>query len=385
MTMNGVPYWRLAGFYFFYFAVVGIISPYWGLYLDQLGFSPGEIGVLVALPMLTRILAPNIWGWLTDRTGRYLFIIRLGALGAVLAFIGVLVRTDYWGLLLFTALFTFFWNAVLPQFEVVTLDALGDNTHNYSRIRLWGSIGFIMTVVGLGFAFDTFSVAVLPWVLWCFLIFIAVATFSVPTVPHRRHTLTEHSLGDTLRQRKVLYFLVAALLLHLSHGVYYGFFSLFMAKHGFSGAAIGGMWAIGVVAEIVIFLKAPAILSRFTLRQCYLLSIFAAIVRWWLIGQFPTHVSLILFAQILHALTFGLAHAVAIEFVRTAFGQASQGKGQALYSAFCFGGGGALGAYLSGQIWSFSPAACFMFAASAAALSWIVAYWGMKTRPILSE
>lgn len=375
--MSGVPYWRLSGFYLFYFAVVGIVSPFWGLYLDHLGFKPEQIGALVAMPMVTRIVAPNVWGWLSDRTGRYLWVIRAGAVGAVLGFVGILFRTDYGSLLFFTALFTFFWNAILPQFEVVTLDALGSRAHEYSRVRLWGSLGFIISVVGLGAFFDAWSITWLPWILWVCLVGIAAATFSIPSSVQVEQPLFKISMWPIVRQPQTLSFLIAALLMHLSHGVYYGFFSLYLAQHGYSSTAIGLLWALGVVAEIVIFLNMPRLLSRFSLRHCYLACLLAAGLRWAVIGAFPEQLGWLLGAQLLHAMTFGVAHAVAIEWVRMRFGLVNRGKGQALYSAFCFGGGGAVGAYISGWVWSFSPAACFGFAAVAALLGWLVAYWGM--------
>lgn len=81
-----LPYWRLSGFYFFYFALLGSTAPFLGLYFDHLGFSPERIGELIAIPMLMRCLAPNLWGWLGDATGRRLEIVRLGALCTLLSF-----------------------------------------------------------------------------------------------------------------------------------------------------------------------------------------------------------------------------------------------------------------------------------------------------------
>jgi PPP family 3-phenylpropionic acid transporter len=81
-----IPYWRLSGFYLFYFAVLGALLPYWSLYLQSLGFSSHKIGELMALLMATRILAPNIWGYIADYSGRRMTIIRLASLLAALAF-----------------------------------------------------------------------------------------------------------------------------------------------------------------------------------------------------------------------------------------------------------------------------------------------------------
>lgn len=376
--LDGVPYWRLSSLYFFYYAAVGVISPYWGVYLDYLGFSGADIGLIVATPMLTRMLAPNLWGWLADRSGRYLWVIRVGAVLACTTYIGVLFHTDFWGLLLYTAAFTFFWNAVLPQFEVVTLDALAGQTHRYSRIRLWGSIGFIVAVVGLGILFDALSVAILPGTLLVILAAIAGASFTLPASRPVSKAKAFDGLWVTLRSPRVRNFLAAAFLLHVSHGAFYGFFTLFLLKHGYSSSVIGIIWAVGVLAEIALFLRAPQLLRRFSLWHCYLFSVLAAVVRWLMVGLWVDFVLIIVIAQLLHAFTFGLAHSVAIETLRQTFDAASRGKGQALYSSICFGGGSALGAYTCGYLWMWQPSACFMFSACVAVLAALVTFSGMR-------
>jgi len=143
-------YWRLSGFYFLYFGLLGTLVPYWSLYLKDLGFSPFAIGVLMAVPQITKIGAPNLWGWLADRTGARLRIIRLGNLAAALAFLPVFWVDQVWSMAILLATFSFFWNAVLAQFEVITLRTLGDQAHRYSHVRLWGSLGFIGAVLLVG-------------------------------------------------------------------------------------------------------------------------------------------------------------------------------------------------------------------------------------------
>ncbi len=375
--MGGVPYWRLSSLYFFYFAVVGIMSPYWGVYLDFRGLTPQQIGLVTAIPMLTRIVAPNIWGWMADASGQYLRVIQLGAVGAVVGFMGLLFYHGYWALLLFATAFTFCWNAILPQFEVITLDALKGRTHFYSRVRLWGSVGFIATAVGLGLLFDRFSVALLPALLWAFLILIALSTLWLPKTRQQPATRVRVPLKQTLRSKAVLLFLLAAFMLHVSHGAYYSFFSIYLLAAGYSSTAVGLLWALGVVAEILVFLKVHRLLHRFGLWWCYLLSLLAAGLRWVLIGYYADNLGVLLFAQCLHALTFAVAHSVAIEMVRRSFPESSRGSGQALYSAFCYGGGGALGAVLTGQIWSYSPTGAFVFASVVAGLGALIVLWAI--------
>ena len=147
MPLKHTPYWRLSGFYFFYFASLGILVPYWGLYLQWLDFSAREIGELTAILLATRIVAPNIWGWIADHHGQRMRIVRFASFAGALAFAGILLDNSYLWIAIVMLVFSFFWNASLPQFEVTTLQHLGEQSHYYSKIRLWGSIGFIITIV----------------------------------------------------------------------------------------------------------------------------------------------------------------------------------------------------------------------------------------------
>ena len=160
--MATLPYWRLSGFYLFYFALLGATAPFLALYFHHLGFSSARIGELVAIPMLMRCVAPNLWGWLGDYTGQRLLIVRLGALCTLLSFALIFVSQSYAWLALVMALHAFFWHAVLPQFEVITFAHLREQPERYSQIRLWGSIGFILAVVILGRLFEWLSLDIYP-------------------------------------------------------------------------------------------------------------------------------------------------------------------------------------------------------------------------------
>src|SRR3972149_11797790 len=140
--MRGLPYRRLAGFYFFYFAYLGAFAPFFSIYLQAAGISAVEIGVLMSLPQLPRIVAPYLWGWLADRSTRRLRVVRLTGVAGSICFLGVFAGAGF--ALLFAVLFamTFFWSAALPLIEATTLGHLGEDTARYGRIRVWGSIGF---------------------------------------------------------------------------------------------------------------------------------------------------------------------------------------------------------------------------------------------------
>ena len=117
-----MPYWRLSGFYFFYFATLGVLAPYWSLYLKSVGFDAVAIGQLMALLMVSRIVAPNVWGWVADHRARRMQVVRLAAALTMVAFVGAFLGTGFWWLALVMLVFSFFWNASLPLLEVTTMN-----------------------------------------------------------------------------------------------------------------------------------------------------------------------------------------------------------------------------------------------------------------------
>lgn len=366
--MTALPYWRLSGFYFFYFALLGSVAPFLGLYFSHLGFSAERIGELVAIPMLMRCMAPNLWGWLGDTTGRRLTIVRVGAVCTLVSFSLIFHGKSYTWLALVMALHAFFWHAVLPQFEVITLAHLRDQASRYSQIRLWGSIGFIVAVVGLGALFDHLSLDIYPVAVMVVMLGIVVSSIWVPNAsPVERPEL--EGQGGFFRQLcrpGVLAFFICVGLMQVSHGPYYTFFSIHLEALGYGRGTIGLLWALGVVAEILIFLVMAALLARFSLRQVLVASFLLAALRWLLLGTLADHLSVLLLAQLMHAATFGSFHAAAIHFVQRSFGHRQQGQGQALYATLA-GVGGALGALYSGYSWaSLGPLWTFAIASLAA-------------------
>lgn len=349
-----LPYWRLSGFYFAYFALLGGVAPFLALYFSHLGYSAARIGELVAIPMLMRCLAPNLWGWLGDVTGRRLTIVRLGALFTALTFAGIFYRQDYLWLAMVMALHSFFWHAVLPQFEAITLSHLGAQSARYSMIRLWGSVGFIATVIGLGLVLQRFSLDIYPLVMLGIMLGIFLCSLGVPAAPPARPqgpALGAQGFLHLLRRPGVLAFFLCAGLMQFSHGPYYTFLTLHLEALGYSRALIGLLWALGVVAEILLFLLMARLLARFTLKQLLVTSLLLASVRWVLLGTLAEHLGVLLVAQLMHAATFGCFHVAAIHFIQRSFNERLQGQGQALYATLS-GMGGALGALYAGYSWS---------------------------------
>ncbi|VFN05248.1 MAG: MFS transporter, PPP family, 3-phenylpropionic acid transporter [Candidatus Kentron sp. G] len=353
---TSLPYWPLSGFYFFYFATVGILMPYLGLYLQSLGFCPRQIGAVIAILATTKIVAPIVWGRLADRRSGRVGIVRTGAIISVIAFTGAYFSPDapFWLFVwwvLVAAVFGFFWNASLPQVEAITLSRLGEDTHRYARIRLWGSIGFILTVLLFGELFERYELDMVLHGTLVLLIGLALSTALIPEHAGKSSHPKSGPIGAILKQPRVIALLVACFLMQVSHGPLYAFYSIYLDEHLYESNLIGKLWAVSVCAEVVLFMVMARILKHVGLRSLFLSAFAVSALRWLLVAFFPMEVSVQVFAQLLHAITFGVFHKVAILLTHRFFAGNHQGQGQALYNSAGFGAGYAAGALGGGFLW----------------------------------
>jgi len=361
-------HWRIAGFYLFYYAFVGMFAPYWSLYLKSIHFDVIEISILMSIQPVMRMLAPSVWGWLADHTGKRLLVVQVAATLSALFYLGVFVTTGFWGLFLVLVLMAFFWSASIPLVEATTMSYLGKNTAHYGRIRSWGSIGFIVTVVGLGYAFDYVAIA---WLLWAGLVCeIGILIFSrlIPETEVLAHHTDHQSIKQLLFQPRVIALFGACFLMSVAHGPYYTFYSLYLVEHGYAKSAVGGLWAVGVICEIGVFFVMPSLVKRFGFTRILLISFSGAVVRFLLIGWTVDWVVLLLIAQMLHALTFGAYHAASVGLVHEFFKGRHQSKGQALFGSITYGAGGMVGGLASGPIWQHLGASVLYSMSAVAAL-----------------
>lgn len=376
MTAARIPVLSLSAFYFFYFAGLGGFMPYMGLFLkEHLGLAEKDIGQLLAVLMIARVIAPNFWGYLADRTGRRLAVVRVGAFMLMLFSLALLLPQGFWGLAGVLLAYSFFQSAIQAQFEAVTIAHLGAQRELYSRIRLWGSVGFILAVAALGALFDHVPVAWLPQCLMLLAACTFLTTLRVPAIATRRRAEATVRLADILRRPAVMAFLCVHFLMQFSHAPYYSFFTLFLKEHGYRSTVIGWMWSLGVVAEVVAFFYMHHWLPRLGEKRVMLLCLLAGVLRWSVTAVAVDVPALIWLVQLLHAATFAAFHAASISFIYAHFGDGHQGQGQGLYGML-WGVGVASGSLLAGAIWAQHAAWSFLGAAlacaAAAAVLWRV-------------
>jgi PPP family 3-phenylpropionic acid transporter len=327
---------------------VGAFVPYWALYLKSVEFSAIEIGILLSLFQVSRIFSPSFWGWLADRTNRRVVWIKLTALLGLAGFTGVFFGTSFVWLFFVMASLSIFTSSTLPLAEAVTMAHIEPANQPYGRIRVWGSIGFIVAVLGLGVLLDYVRIESL---LWCLLLIQAalfLLSFWIPEPSVMPHHTDHLPVWKIIARPEVIALLVGSCLMVGAHSVYYSFFSMFLEGHGYSKTLIGILWAVGVICEILMFIVMPRLTARFSLRQILLASLALAVVRFAMIGLCTSSLYMLLLAQTLHAATFGSFHVASVAIVQRYFRGRHQAKGQAIYSSVGYGLGGVIGGISGG-------------------------------------
>jgi PPP family 3-phenylpropionic acid transporter len=347
---------RLAAYYFAFFAHAGAFLSYFGLYLAALGLGAAEIALAIAMPQVARIVAPALWGWLADAwSARY-----AGARRAIVVFSGFATLAGFAALygehraaaIALILLATSFASAgAAPLVEAITLTSLAGRAGGYGPIRLWGSIGFILAVLGTGAWLDRHAPATLLPLLVALAVPLCAAALLVPRAAAPRAGHEAARLAAVLGRAEVLAFFGATFCMTAAHGAMYVFYSIYLDATGYSKTLIGALWTLGVLAEIVLFLRLPQLMRRFALRALLVASFACAVVRFLAIGWGVESLAVLAAAQLLHAATFGAFHSASVAAVHRLFPGPLEARGQALYSSLAYGLGGASGSLLAGWTW----------------------------------
>ena len=368
-----------ASFYFWYYAAIGAYTPYVGRWVDALGHGGYVVGAMLGLWYATRIVAPPGWAALTSRSTRPgLWLVAGCALG-LLSFAAFTLTRSTVALLGVMTVFGLFYNAVLPQFEAMTLTALGTDSHDYGRIRLWGSMGFLVVAGSYGALLDRLGSTAFPWL--CLPLFIAALLASWPHRNDRppEHMATVADAGHLWKRPGVRRFLLVALLAQAGFGTFYVFYTLHLQAHHHDGLHVGILWAIGVLAEIVMFWFAPELIAR--IGSSRLLGICLAIgaVRWAVTALFAGSFAIMAAAQLTHAFSFAVFQACLMQQMTVFFPGRRAAAGQSLLYGFSSGVGGVLGALIAAVLWRYGRGEwAFLGGATLTALAWLI--YSMRRR-----
>ena len=351
-------------FFFGYYGYIGIFSPYASLYFAHKGMTAVQIGVLMSLMQVMRIFGPNLWGWLADRKQQRAAVLRITALAALCCFAGMFVGQTFAQLLVVMVLVNLFTSAQAPLSEALMLSEMrGDLTH-YGRLRLWGSVGFIVAVSLAGPFLDWQGVELMPVMAILLLALVLFASLrmheSAITGLHQKAP----SVLELMRRRDVIAFFLSTFLMIAAHAALYVFYSLYLARLGYSNTVIGLMWSLGVAVEIVFFFYQAPLFRRFGVRILMIVSLLMAVARFLMIGFGADSLILLLVAQVLHAATFGIHHSASVVTLQYWFSGQLQARGQALFTSISYGLGGSFGGLILGEFWdTFGPETVYLVAA----------------------
>jgi PPP family 3-phenylpropionic acid transporter len=382
--MASKQFMRLSTNYFWYFGLLGLIVPFLALFLDARGFTSLEIGEILAVITATKIVAPSLWAQLADKSGQQLTIVKVGALLSLFCFSLIIWTFSYWPLMFSLAMFSLFITSILPQIEVMTLNSIRKSAKIYARIRLWGSIGFVIVAMLSGELIERYSAEAFSYIGIVILagLFISTLLNKQPRIA-KKSSVDNVSIRAKVFTRNFLLFFFAGLMLQMSFGPYYVFFALYLKNLAYSGFLIGIFIAIGVVAEIGVFVFAAIFFKSFSLKTLISMSILLTAFRWFIVGHFANSDMALAFSQLIHALSLGLYHSASISFIQQHFNANQQSRGQAIYIGGVYGVGGAIGAYVAGLLWQEGIGAVitFDFAAITALIGGVLALF-LRNKPI---
>lgn len=355
---------HFALFFFGYFGWVGVFAPYASLYFAEKGMTAPQIGILMSLMQVMRIFGPNLWGWVADHSRQRVSVLRYTALAAVISFCGLFFGQGFAYFFFVMVMLNLFVSAQAPLSDAMVLSAMRGNLTHYGKLRLWGSVGFIVAVAAAGPLMDWQGIGLMPWIALFMLGLTLVASCRLREPAHSSVPRDAPSAISLLKRRDVAAFFLSTFMMIAAHAALYVFYSLYLERLGYSKTVIGMMWAIGVICEIAFFYYQAPIFRRFGVRNLMVASLVLAFARFLMIGYGAASLLVLLFAQVLHAATFGVHHSASIATLQRWFAGPLQARGQALYISISYGMGGTAGGLLMSACWdTFGAQAVYLVAA----------------------
>ena len=316
---------RLALFYGAFFVYLGLSMPFIPAWLAVKGLDAREIGVVLAAPMVVRVIAVPLATRIADRFGMLRPALIAASLASVLGFALVGAVSGFVAILAAYALATAMLAPVLPFADAFALRGLRKRSASYGSVRLWGSVTFIVANLGGGLLLARLGAANVIWAVVAALGLGAAAALALePLAPEAGETgEARRPAGSLWRSPAFVAVVMGASLIQASHAVMYGFATLQWSARGISGPAIGLLWAIGVVAEVALFALSSRLVGWFGAIGLILLGGLGAVVRWTAMAFDPPAVMLPLL-QGLHALSFAATHLGTMHYLAQA---TSAGRG----------------------------------------------------------
>jgi len=337
----------MAAHYFLYFGVMGIFLPYFNLYCFHLGFDGFQIGVLSAMRSMSMVLFPVFWSIAADRFHARRGIFVVCSFSAAIIWTSYLFTEDFHMILTISILYGIFYSPMISFMEAFTMDILDKDKSSYGKVRAWGTIAFVIISGGMGKMTDLYSVHLIVIMILAGSVMQAILS---PAVPRISGSSRRYGKPDFLLKARPMIFLFCSFLMLVSHGTYYGFFSIHLETLGYSKTFIGLAWALASVMEVGVMMNSPRIFKRFAIEEVLLFSFGAAVLRWFILSETQSG-WIILASQGLHAITYGTFHISCILNMDRMSPEESKTLGQSVNNAITYGLGMTAGFFLSAYLY----------------------------------
>ena len=314
VTAGAPPYFaaRIALVFCAPMMVNGIALPFFPVWLETLSMNDFQIGIVLAVPMFVRVFTAPVAGMVADRLGERSVVLLWSGVLSLLTALALFTTNAFWPVLILYTLQGAVYSPYVPIAEAIALSGVRRWNFDYGKMRLWGSLAFIVaTMIGGWLAGLYGGAMVLPAMAVAFSLTVAGA-FIVPKIGRPRRpspiaAMATMPAASTLRQRDVQLMLIGVSLVNASHAMLYAFSVIYWRKMGFSGTDIGILWSVGVLAEVILFAFAVRLRRRFNLWSMMIFGSTVAVGR-WLVFPLDMPFAGYFALQCLHAFTFGILH-----------------------------------------------------------------------------
>ncbi len=379
---------RLAVFYGALFVVYGAQVPYLPVWLDGQGLDARQVALVTAAPFVLRLFITPGCALFADNTGRHRSVIIALAWVSLAALLTLGQSNGFAAILIVSVIFAVATASIMPLTDTIVIAGTRAHGLDYGRIRLWGSLSFIAVGFAGGAALDRYGASAALWLLIAGAAATVAAAHALPVPASSAHAGREDPPAPTaswlspdivrlVRNPVFLAFVAAASLAQASHAVFYTFGTLHLQKLGISGSWIGALWAISVLAEVLLFAFAREVLKRVSPVHLLLAGGLAAIVRWASMSFDPPLAALV-GLQVLHAFTFGATHLGAMHFIADAVPARVSGTAQALLASFAAGVVMGCAVFASGALYETFAGGAFLAMAGMGVLSSVAALFVMR-------
>jgi len=366
----------ISAIYGAFFFLAGIQMAYLPTWLASRGLTETDIALVLSIPMLVRVATTPVITLAADRRRQQPRAIVILAWGVLAASCVLALTESFWAILFTMIVFGTFWTAIMPITEALAMRAVRSHNLDYGRMRLWGSLTFIAAGLVGGWSLGEFGpepVVLIIVAASAALVLAAHQTAATRIAPAAQAAgmsrIGWRDVQGLLMQRVFILLLITSGLGQATHAVYYAFGTIHWQSIGLPATLIGVLWAIGVFAEIVLFMMAKRVIHRIGAARLLLIGVAAGLLRWPIVALDPAF-PLLCLVQVLHGLTFGAVHLGAIQLISDLAGEDRAATAQGLHATFAAGIFMALAIAASGPLYeTFAGNAYFAMAGlSAAAL-----------------